>query len=90
MAQPLRTVTSEDISRQMDAAPPLSDLDVSLVDTILNYIEADNLDAAKTYAAAMSTDGLARGLRNIIRAAQIIAVALVQKRMLRPDDGGEV
>jgi hypothetical protein len=87
MAQPIRVVTAEQVSRDMESAPPLTDLDLSMVETVLSYVEGDDLDAAKTYVAAMSTDGLGRALRNLTRAATLMAVALVRKRMLR--DPGE-
>lgn len=87
MAAPIRTVTSDDVSRQMDSAPPLSDLNASMAETVLSYIEGDDLETAKTYVAAMDEVGLARMLRNLVTASQIIAVALVRKSILRSDAG---
>lgn len=86
MAQAVRIVTSEDISRCMADAPPLSDLDDSMVETVLGYVEANNLDAAHEYARAMTEAGLGRALRNLMSALQVFAVALVKKRMMRGND----
>jgi hypothetical protein len=83
MAQAVRVVTSEDISRAMAESPQLTELDASLVETVLTYIENNDLDSAHTYAAAMTQAGLGRTLRNLVSAISVLAVALVRKRMMR-------
>jgi hypothetical protein len=88
MAQAIRTVTSSEISQLLDTARKLNEIDSSLADTVMSYIESDDLDGAKVYMDAMSVDGLARSMRNMIRALPLMAATLIRKRILRTGEAG--
>jgi hypothetical protein len=86
MAQAVRVVTSEEISKLMHDAPQMNEIDASLAETVLSYVESNDLEGAHVYAATMSQDGLARALRNLVSALAVFAVALVKKQMMRGSD----
>lgn len=80
-------MSADDARRLIDSAPEMGSNDRSVVETVLDYVEQDNIEVARSYVDSLSRDGLRRAIRNLQVASMLMTTHLVTGEM-RIKEGG--
>jgi hypothetical protein len=71
---------------KMAAAGQLGELDSTLLETALDYIEEDQLGVVKDYLAGLSDQGLYRILRNLYMLTPVLVDEVIHREASVPND----
>lgn len=72
--------TAETLFDKLVTAAPLTELDSSLLETMLGYIESDQPGRAAEYVLAASDEGLCRMVRNLNSLAPVLVDEFLRRR----------
>lgn len=63
------------------ADKPISDMDASVVETVLAYVEGDDAETAAVYVATLSDAGLARTESNLTMVSDLITAEISRRKL---------
>lgn len=69
----------KDLTQIIQDAPAMDAMQHSLAETILDYAEREDREGVALYCESMSTDGLARLLKDLMLMTPIVRAKLMQK-----------